>query len=125
MTTDDVELVIQRTLESLPKGGPKPRIVSDNGPQDISTKFRSYLRDQEMVHSRIWVGHSQSNGKIERIPQEFEFRMHSGLSFGRFEGADHVTKRVEDRKPAIENPRKIRREKRLDILEQNRSSASA
>ncbi len=53
MTTDDVELVIQRALESLPKGVPKPRLISDNGPQDISTEFRSYLRDQEVVHSRI------------------------------------------------------------------------
>ena len=45
MTTADVELV-QRALETLPKGLAKPRIISDNGPQYLSTEFRSYLRDQ-------------------------------------------------------------------------------
>ena len=54
-------------------------------------------------------------------------RLHASLNYltpsDYVKGAEHVTKRLEDRKPAIENPRKIRREKRLDILEQNRSSA--
>ena len=53
MTTADVELVIQRALETLPKGMAKPRIISDNGPQYLSTEFRSYLRDQEVVHCSV------------------------------------------------------------------------
>ena len=67
MTTADMELVLQRALETLPKGMAKPRIISDNGPQYLSTEFRSYLRDQEVVHSRIRMGHPQSNGKIEHF----------------------------------------------------------
>ena len=46
MTTADVELVIQRALETLPKGMAKPRIISDNGPQYLSTGFRFTLRDR-------------------------------------------------------------------------------
>ena len=57
ITTADVELVLQRALETLPKGMTKPRIISDNGPHYLSTGFRSCLRDQEVVHSRIRVGH--------------------------------------------------------------------
>jgi len=155
MTTDDVELVIQRALESLPKGVSKPRLISDNGPQYISTEFRSYLRDQEVVHSRIRVGHPQSNGKIERFHKSLKSecirvsplgdldeaweiiksyvqaynheRLHASLNdltpSDYLKGLEHVTKRLEDRKAALETARKIRREKRRDIREQNRSSA--
>ncbi len=155
MTTDDVELVIQRALEAIPKGVPKPRLISDNGPQYISTEFRSYLRDQEVVHSRIRVGHPQSNGKIERFHKSLKSecirvsplgdldeareiiksyvqtyndeRLHASLNYltpsDYLKGSDYVTKRLEDRKMALETARKIRREKRLDIREQNRSSA--
>ena len=154
MTTDDVELVIQRALESLPKGVPKPRLISDNGPQYISTEFRSYLRDQEVVHSRIRVGHPQSNGKIERFHKSLKSecirvsplgdleeareiiksyvwaynheRLHAFLNYltpsDYLKGSEHVTKRLEDRKTALENARTIRRE-RQNIREQNRSSA--
>jgi transposase InsO family protein len=140
MTTDDVELVIQRALESLPKGIPKPRLISDNGPQYISTEFRSYLRDQEVVHSRIRVGHPQSNGKIERFHKSLQSeclrftplggleeareiikayvqkcnheRLQSSLNYltpsDYLKGPEHVTKRLEDRKAALENARTIR-----------------
>ena len=155
MTTDDVELVIQRALESLPKGVPKPRLISDNGPQDISTDFRSYLRDQEVVHSRIRGGHPQSHGKIKRFHKSLKSEsirvsplgdleeareiikgyvqaynhecLHESLNYltplDYLKGSEHVTKRLEDRKTALENARTIRREKRRDIREQNRSSA--
>ena len=155
MTTDDVELVIQRALESLPKGVPKPRLISDNGPPSISMEFRSYLRDQEVVHSRIRVGHPQSNGKTFRFHKSLKSegirvsplgdleeareiiksyvqaynheRLHASLNYltpsDYLKGSEHVTKRLEDRKAALGNARKIRREKRLDIREQNRSFA--
>ncbi|MHB1287627.1 MAG: DDE-type integrase/transposase/recombinase [Leptospirales bacterium] len=57
MTTADVEIVIQRALETLPKDIGKPRIISDNNPQHLSNEFRSYRRDKEVVHSRIRIGH--------------------------------------------------------------------
>jgi transposase InsO family protein len=67
MTTADVGIVIQRAWEALPKGLMKPRIISDNGLHYLSTEFRSYLRDQEVAHSRIRGRPPQSNGKMERI----------------------------------------------------------
>ena len=86
MTTDDVELVIQRALESLPKGVKKPRLISDNGPQYISTEFRSYLRDQEVVHSRIRGGTSPKPRQDRAVPEEPEVRMHPGLPSGKSRG---------------------------------------
>ena len=87
MTTADVELVIQRALETLPKGLAKPRIISDNGPQYLSTEFLSYLRDQEVVHSRIRVGHPQSNGKIERFHKTLKSECVRTQALGGFEEA--------------------------------------
>ena len=90
MTTADVELVIQRALETLPKGLAKPRIISDNGPQYLSTEFRAYLRDQEVVHSRIRVGHPQSNGKIERFHKTLKSECVRTQALGGFEEAKTI-----------------------------------
>ncbi|MHB8421659.1 MAG: IS3 family transposase [Leptospirales bacterium] len=90
MTTADVEIVIQRALETLPKGVDKPRIISDNGPQYLSTEFRSYLRDQEVVHSRIRVGHPQSNGKMERFHKTLKSECVRTQALGGFEEAQRV-----------------------------------
>jgi transposase InsO family protein len=90
MTTADVELVIQRAWETLPKGMANPRIISDNGPQYLSTEFRSYLRDQEVVHSRIRVGHPQSNGKIERFHQTLKAECVRTHALGGFEEAKTI-----------------------------------
>jgi len=90
MTTADVELVIQRALETLPKGLAKPRIISDNGPQYLSTEFRSTLRDQEGVHSRIRVGHPQSNGKIERFHKTLKSECVRTQALGGFEEAKTI-----------------------------------
>ena len=92
MTTADVELFIQRALETLPKGMAKPRIISDNGPQYLSTEFRSYLRDQEVVHSRIRVGHPQSNGKIERFHKTLKSECVRTQALGGFEEAKKIIK---------------------------------
>jgi len=83
----DAELVIQRTLETLPQGLAKPRIISDNGPQSLSTEFRSALRDQEGVHSRIRVGHPKSHGKIERFPKTLKSECVRAQALGRFKEA--------------------------------------
>ena len=92
MTTADVELVIQRALETLPKSVAKPRIISDNGPQYLSTEFRSYLRDQEVVHSRIRVGHPQSNGKMERFHKTLKSECVRTQALGGFEEAKKIIK---------------------------------
>jgi putative transposase len=66
METVDVELVLQRALDTLPKGAPRPRIISDNGSQYVSGQFKVFLRNTGCAHSKARVRHPQSNGKIER-----------------------------------------------------------
>ena len=66
METTDVELVLQRALDTLPKGTPRPRIISDNGSQYVSGQFKVFLRNTGCAHSKARVRHPQSNGKIER-----------------------------------------------------------
>lgn len=67
METADVEIVIQRALDTLPKATPRPRIISDNGSQYVSAQFKVFLRDAGCAHSKARVRHPQSNGKIERF----------------------------------------------------------
>ena len=67
MTTTDVEVVIERALEKLPPGTPRPRLITDNGSQYISAEFKAYLRERDISHSRARVRHPQSNGKLERF----------------------------------------------------------
>lgn len=66
METNDVEIVIQRALDTLPPGMPRPRIISDNGSQYVSSQFKVFLRESGCAHSKARVRHPQSNGKIER-----------------------------------------------------------
>lgn len=67
METRDVEVVIERALEKLPQGIPKPRVISDNGPQYTSKDFKDFLKERDVSHSRARPYHPQSNGKIERF----------------------------------------------------------
>lgn len=69
METTDVEIVIQRAIESLPAGTAPPRLISDNGSQFVSAQFKTFLRQSGCAHSRARVRHPQSNGKIERWHQ--------------------------------------------------------
>ncbi|TVR09993.1 MAG: transposase [Planctomycetota bacterium] len=66
METSDVELVLQRALNTLSKGMPRPRIISDNGSQYVSSQFKVFLRTTGCAHSKARVRHPQSKGKIER-----------------------------------------------------------
>ena len=66
METTDVEIVIQRALDSLPGDAPRPRLISDNGSQYVSGQFKAFLRESGCAHSKARVRHPQSNGKIER-----------------------------------------------------------
>jgi transposase InsO family protein len=66
---EDNEIVIERALATLPADGPRPRLITDNGSQYVSAQFTHYLRASGLSHSRIRVGHPQSNGKYERWNQ--------------------------------------------------------
>jgi putative transposase len=66
METRDVQIVIQRALDTLPKGTARPRLISDNGSQYVSAQFKGFIRDAGCAHSKARVRHPQSNGKIER-----------------------------------------------------------
>jgi transposase InsO family protein len=65
MTTDDVQLVIQRAREKFPQA--RPRIISDNGPQYVARDFQNFIRACLMTHVKTSPYYPQSNGKIERF----------------------------------------------------------
>lgn len=64
MTEQDVEVILQKALETYP--GESPRIISDNGPQFIARDFKEFIRLVGATH--VWTSpyYPQSNGKIER-----------------------------------------------------------
>jgi transposase InsO family protein len=64
MTEADVEIVLQRALESFPDA--RPRIISDNGPQFIARDFKEFIATCGMTHVRTSPYYPQSNGKLER-----------------------------------------------------------
>lgn len=64
MTSDEVQLVLQKALECHPDV--TPRVVSDNGPQFLAKDFKEYIRITGMTHVRTSPYYPQSNGKIER-----------------------------------------------------------
>jgi transposase InsO family protein len=45
---------------------PRPRIISDNGPQFIANDFKEFIRISDMTHVRTAPSYPQSNGKLER-----------------------------------------------------------
>ncbi len=63
MQTKDIETIIQRAKELSPDA--HPRIISDNGPQFISSDFKAYIRLASMTHVLTSPFYPQSNGKIE------------------------------------------------------------
>ena len=65
MKETDVELIVQRALESFP--GVKPKLISDNGPQFIARDFKDFIREVGMTHVRTSPYYPQSNGKQERM----------------------------------------------------------
>jgi len=64
MTEQDVEVIVQRTLENHPDA--KPRIISDNGPQFIAKDFKLFIRLTGITHVRTSPYYPQSNSKLER-----------------------------------------------------------
>jgi putative transposase len=64
MTEADIEIILERAKERYP--WPKPRVISDNGPQFIAKDFKEFIRISGMTHVRTSPYYPQSNGKIER-----------------------------------------------------------
>lgn len=64
MTEQDVEVILQKALETYPNTS--PRIISDNGPQFIARDFKEFIRLVGATHVRTSPYYPQSNGKIER-----------------------------------------------------------
>lgn len=64
MKEPEVETILQRALEKYPD--PKPRIISDNGPQFIARDFKEFIRLAGITHVRTSPYYPQSNGKLER-----------------------------------------------------------
>ena len=90
METDDVEIVIQRALDTLLKDTPRPRIISDNGSQYVSSQFKVFLRDSGCAHSKARVRHPQSNGKIERWHKSIKSECVRRTALGDLDEARHV-----------------------------------
>jgi transposase InsO family protein len=63
MTEQDVEVIVQRSLERHPQA--RPRIISDNGPQFIARDFKDFIRLVGITHVRTSPYYPQSNGKLE------------------------------------------------------------
>jgi hypothetical protein len=64
MTEAEIEIILQGAREKYPE--PRPRIISDNGPQFIAKDFKEFIRISGMTHVRTSPFYPQSNGKIER-----------------------------------------------------------
>ena len=65
MTSDDVQIILQRAREAFP--GQTPRMISDNGSQFIARETQQYLRTCDIQHVRTSPNHPQGNGKMERF----------------------------------------------------------
>lgn len=97
METTDVEIVIQRALDSLPGDAPRPRLISDNGSQYVSGQFKTFLRQSGCAHSKARVRHPQSNGKIERWHRTVKGECVRRQAFGDLEEArDVIARYVEE-----------------------------
>jgi transposase InsO family protein len=67
MTEADVEIVLQRAREAVPKA--HPQLITDNGSAFIAKDFKEFIRVNGMTHVRTSPYYPQSNGKLERWHQ--------------------------------------------------------
>ncbi len=65
MSTDDVQLLLQRAREKYPNAS--PRLITDNGKQYTALEFARFLQQVSIQHTTISPGYPQANGKIERF----------------------------------------------------------
>ena len=81
----DVEIIVQRALETFPEA--RPCIILDNSsarladhdPQFVAKDFKAFIRVKGMDHVRTSPYYPQSNGKLERWHKSP--RLSSGRSF--------------------------------------------
>ena len=64
--TDTLEDALKATGLSEARVRHKPRLLSDNAPCYISGELKSWLKSQDIEHTRGALHHPQSQGKIER-----------------------------------------------------------
>jgi transposase InsO family protein len=58
----NVELLVTKAKELYPDA--KPRIIHDNGKQDVGDDFHKLLTQLEIADSKTRPFHPQSNGKV-------------------------------------------------------------
>jgi transposase InsO family protein len=79
MKADDVTDTLQLALAASGCGGArvvhKPRLLSDNGPSDVSGELADWLAEEGMSHVRGAPCHPQTQGKIERWHQTLKNRI--------------------------------------------------
>ncbi|MFZ9936675.1 MAG: transposase [Luteolibacter sp.] len=63
----DSEIVLQKAREIYPEA--RPRIITDQGSQFKSRKFKSFITQWQASHVMTSPYYPQSNGKIERFHQ--------------------------------------------------------
>ena len=65
MTTTTSEVVIDKLKQHIARHGIPDTIISDNGPQYSSEKFRKFTSKYGISHQTSSPGNSQSNGAAE------------------------------------------------------------
>jgi len=75
MTTQDWEEVLLRALEkeNLLDSSLKPKLVTDNGTQPTSKRFKKLMKELGMKHIRTAVRHPESNGQIEVVNKTLKY----------------------------------------------------
>jgi len=76
MTVDDTKETLQNALKKA--GLPSDhslKLVTDNGSQYLSKRFRQYLKKEGIEHIRTAYKHPETNGKIERYHRTLKEKM--------------------------------------------------
>jgi len=68
---ETLSLEAQRAIETLPAGGRRPTIQSDNGSNYISGEFKQVLSEHKLSHVRIRPRCPEENGLVERVHRTF------------------------------------------------------
>ena len=71
MTQLGVFLYVIRNLDNFVLSDPE-QLVSDNGPQFISSEFERFMKENGTKHIKTSPYHSASNGEAERFVQTFK-----------------------------------------------------
>ena len=75
MHTTTAQATIKVLMQIFATHGLPERIISDNGPQFVSTEFSDFLKANGIQHSRSAPYHPASNGEAERFVQTFKHNM--------------------------------------------------